>query len=283
MGVFMVLPFFINIGISFTNFSMTRKNIAFVGLKNYVDLLSNPQIFEAIGRTFIFIFGCVTIIMLLGIYLAMVMTMDLWGINILKAVILLPWIIPESVTSYVWKWLFSADTGMIYYILFQAGFLEEKVSFFFDRRLAMTMIILANAWRTAPFVAIMTYAQFRTLPQSHVEAAYIDGANTIQRFFYITIPWLSPILRRCTILLFVWSFNSFTIIYILTGGGPAGATTTLPFLIRQMAFENFHFGRATTLSVISLLIILLCYLLFRFTQSVICMHRNRIIKKEALA
>ena len=120
-------------------------------------------------------------------------------------------------------------------------------------------LILANVWRTAPFVAIMTYAKLTAVPDSQIEAAKIDGASSLQAFAYIKIPWIMPIVERCIMLLFVWSFNSFSIIYILTNGGPAGDTTTLPYLIRQAGFVNFNFSRAATLSAVSLLIILFVF------------------------
>lgn len=257
----MIIPFVLNVGISFTNYSMSKAGIRFIGLKNYTALFSNPSTWAAIKLTFVFIVGCVSLTMILGIFYAIVMTFPIRGIGMIKAFILMPWIIPESVTAYVWKWLFSSDTGMIYYLLLKGGFITEGTSFFFDRTLAMLMIILANVWRTAPFVAIMTYAKMTAVPVSHIEAAKIDGAGELKAFMYIKIPWMMPILKRCTLLLFVWSFNSFTIIYILTNGGPAGGTTTLPYLIRQAGFQNFNFGQATALSVISLLIILLCFVI----------------------
>ena len=197
--------------------------------------------------------------MLLGMFYAIIMTFKIKGISIIKALILMPWIIPESVTAYVWKWLFSADTGLIYYILLRLGVISEGTSFFFNGNLAMLMVILANVWRTAPFVAIMTYAKLTAVPDSQIEAAKIDGASSLQAFAYIKIPWIMPIVERCIMLLFVWSFNSFSIIYILTNGGPAGDKTTLPYLIRQAGFVNFNFSRAATLSAVSLLIILFVF------------------------
>ena len=105
----------------------------------------------------------------------------------------------------------------------------------------------------------MTYAKLTAVPDSQIEAAKIDGASSLQAFAYIKIPWIMPIVERCIMLLFVWSFNSFSIIYILTNGGPAGDTTTLPYLIRQAGFVNFNFSRAATLSAVSLLIILFVF------------------------
>ena len=228
-----------------------------------MDILADRASVSAIKLTMVFIAGCVGLTMALGMFYAVVMTFRIKGISIVKAIILMPWIIPESVTAYVWKWLFSADSGLIYYILLKTGLITSETSFFFDGKLAMAMIILANVWRTAPFVAIMTYAKLSAVPDGHVEAARIDGANALQVFRYIKIPWMMPIIKRCALLLFVWSFNSFSIIYILTNGGPAGATTTLPYLIRQAGFQNFNFSRAAAqyaaLSVSVLIIIFPIY------------------------
>lgn len=257
--VFMLCPFILNIGISFTNYNMMGKELKFVGMKNYADVLSDQATMHALRLTVIFIVGCVCLTMLLGMFYSIVMTFKIKGSIIIKAFILMPWIIPESVTAYVWKWLFSSDTGMIYYILLKAGLIQEGTSFFFNGTLAMTMVIFANVWRTAPFVAVMTYAKLSAVPDSYIEAAKMDGANALQVFRFIKIPWIAPILNRCAMLLFVWSFNSFSIIYILTNGGPAGATTTLPYLIRQAGFQNFNFSKATALSVIALAIILVCF------------------------
>lgn len=257
--IFMLCPFVLNIGISFTNYSMSGREPGFVGIKNYKDILTNAATWNAIRLTVVFIIGCVALTMLLGIFYSIVMTFKIRGSILVKAFILMPWIIPESVTAYVFKWLFSSDTGMIYYILLKCGMIEKGTSFFFDGTLAMGMVILANVWRTAPFVAVMTYAKLRAVPDVYTEAAKMDGANAVQVFRFIKIPWIAPIVNRCVMLLFVWSFNSFSIIYILTNGGPAGATTTLPYLIRQAGFQNFNFAQATALSVISLLIILVCF------------------------
>ena len=257
--IFALFPFVLNLAMSFTNYGLMRQDWNFVGIKNYVDILSDQTTWKAIRLTIVFIIGCVGLTMLLGMFYAIIMTFKIKGISIIKALILMPWIIPESVTAYVWKWLFSADTGLIYYILLRLGVISEGTSFFFNGYLAMLMVILANVWRTAPFVAIMNYAKLTAVPDSQIEAAKIDGASSLQAFAYIKIPWIMPIVERCIMLLFVWSFNSFSIIYILTNGGPAGDTTTLPYLIRQAGFVNFNFSRAATLSAVSLLIILFVF------------------------
>ena len=278
LTLFMIIPFLLNIGISFTNYNLTKPAWKFVGFKNYITLLSDYHVTDAIKLTFLFIVGIVILTMSLGLFYALLMSMDIRGNGILKAAILLPWIIPESVTGYVWKWLMTKDSGIIYYFLLRLGLIDSGTSFFFDPSNAMLLVIIVNAWRTAPFVAIMTYAKLKAIPASYIEAAAVDGANSIQTFFHITIPWLEPILKRCAILLFIWSFNSYSIIFILTNGGPAGGTTTLPFLIRQKAFVNYNFGQSSCLAVISLLIIVCCWVILSVAKTVVRRIRSGRIK-----
>lgn len=273
MIVFMLVPFLLNVVLSFTNYSLSSTTMKFIGLANYINFFSDRALVEVIVKTFIFTAGCLILSMLLGIFFAITMTFRIGGINLIKAIVLLPWIIPESVTAYVWRWLFATDSGIVHYWLVQVGAISPDTSFFVNGQLAMWMIIMSNAWRTAPFVAIMTYAKLKSLPEEQLQAAKIDGANIANTFLYITIPWIAPILNRCAMLLFVWSFNSFTIIYIMTYGGPAGATTTLPFFIRQVAFKHYNFGQACALSVITLVIICVCILIFRLIARLIS-NRN---------
>ena len=115
--IFALCPFILNIGMSFTDYGLMRQEWQFVGLKNYMDILADRASVSAIKLTMVFIAGCVGLTMALGMFYAVVMTFRIKGISIVKAIILMPWIIPESVTAYVWKWLFSADSGLIYYIL----------------------------------------------------------------------------------------------------------------------------------------------------------------------
>ena len=255
MVLFMIFPFVLNLILSFTNYSLSRTTTSFIGIQNYYQAFSGSTLADATKNTFVFTAGCLTLSMLLGLFYAIGMSFDIKGNSVIKALILLPWILPESVTAYVWQWVFTADSGIIHTAMVNIGLITADTSFFADGNLAMWMIITSNAWRTAPFVAIMLYAKLKSIPNDQIEAAKIDGANAWNCFLHITIPWLMPIIKRCCMLLFVWSFNSFTIIFIMTYGGPAGATTTLPFLIRQTAIKDFNFGKAMALAILVLLII----------------------------
>ncbi len=142
--IFALFPFVLNLAMSFTNYGLMRQDWNFVGIKNYVDILSDQTTWKAIRLTIVFIIGCVGLTMLLGMFYAIIMTFKIKGISIIKALILMPWIIPESVTAYVWKWLFSADTGLIYYILLRLGVISEGTSFFF------TLLVLLSCHLEIP-------------------------------------------------------------------------------------------------------------------------------------
>lgn len=275
LTAFSLVPFILNIGISFTNYKLTKKNWRFVGLKNYINLLSDRTVMKSIQLTLIFIVGCVGFTMILGMAYAIVMTFRVKTAVLVKSIILLPWIIPESVTANVWRWLFTKNSGIIYYALSKIRIIGPDTSFFFDKKLAMLMVILANVWRTAPFVAIMVYAKLSSVPSSQEESARIDGADDFGVFLHIRLPWAIPVIKRCVLLLFVWSFNSFTIIYVLTNGGPAGGTTTLPYLIRQAGFNNYNFAKAAALSVLSLLIILASWCVMKLVTGLVSRNRRR--------
>lgn len=263
--VFMILPFLLTIILSFTNFSLQQINnpnrvIKFVGLKNYIGIWENGRLLKVVGRTYVWMVGSVVLGLVFGCFYAVVMTFKIKGRNFLKAVILMPWVLPSVVTGYVMKLIFSSGYGVLWSLMVRMGLLAPNEPLLSNPKAAMVLIIIANTWRAAPYVAIMIYGKLASLPQSHLEAASIDGANAWQSFINITIPWLWPIIKRCGLLLFMWSFNAYAIIYTMTNGGPANATTILPIALRNVAFGQYAFGKGAAYGVVILLLIVLTYL-----------------------
>jgi multiple sugar transport system permease protein len=255
--IFTVFPFILNVLISFTGYTLIVPDLSFIGLRNYREVLRDGVLLDTTRRTLIWTVGNFIPVFVLGILASLVMNSDIRGINILRALILLPWILPEVVTGYTFQWMLSGDYGIIWTYLVRSGIVSPDFTFFADARGAMFAVILGNTWRGFDFVAVMTYAKLRTLPTEQVEAALIEGANVVQRFIHITIPWVFPVLQRCAFLIFVWTFNAFSIIHAMTRGGPGNATETFPVMIQRIAFRVFDFGRATTLGTVSALIIIL--------------------------
>ena len=215
----------------------------------------------------------------LGCLYAVVLSFDIKGKNLMKAVILMPWVLPGNCDGYVMRWMFMSEQGILWSLLVRMGLLSEDARMLSDPTTAMLLVIVANVWRAAPYVAIMVYGKLKSLPQNQVEAARIDGANAVQSFMYVTIPWVWPIVKRCALLLFVWSFNAYSIIYTMTSGGPANATMILPLALRNMAFGQYAFGKGAAYGMIILLILLvtiaLLSVIFKIVRAVYRRARGR--------
>jgi len=282
--VYMILPLLINVVLAFTNFSLQNLNniegtTRFIGIDNFLSLWGGGRLLRMIGRTFIWMAGSLVFSILLGVLFATVLTFDIKGKNIMKAVVLMPWVLPEVITGYVMRWMFVSEQGILWSVLVKMGLLSPDSRMLSDPTIAMALVIFANVWRAAPYVAIMVYGKLKSLPQNQIEAARIDGANAVQSFVYVTVPWVWPIVKRCALLLFVWSFNAYSIIYTMTSGGPANATMILPLALRNMAFGQYAFGKGSAYGMITLLILLICMLimsiLFRISRVIYRKVRRR--------
>ena len=169
---------------------------------------------------------------------------------------MLPWLLPEVVVALIWKWLFNPTYGLINFILNNLGIIDSDVSWFDSSFSAMAGIIFIAIWKGYPIVMIMMLAGMKNIPKERYEAAAIDGATRLQQFRHITLPGLKPIIVVTCILETAWWFKHFTIVWLMTNGGPAGATRVVSIDIYQQAFGNFEFGKAAAESVIILIILL---------------------------
>jgi ABC-type sugar transport system permease subunit len=169
---------------------------------------------------------------------------------------MLPWLLPEVVVALIWKWLFNPTYGLINYILNSIGIIDSDVSWFDSSASALAGVIFVAIWKGYPIVMIMMLAGMKNIPQERYEAAAVDGASRLQQFRHITLPGLRPIFLVTLILETAWWFKHFTIIWLMTSGGPAGATKVVSIDIYQQAFANFNFGLAAAESVIILSILL---------------------------
>lgn len=258
-----VFPFFYNIYISFTNFSLAKINFDFVGLENYKMILSDPLTWKAISRTIAYTTINVSLITTGGIIIAFLMIQKMPGSSILKVFLVIPWIVPEVVTGYVWRWMLISDYGIINHVLKSIGIIDSTFSWFTNPVRGFSAILLANTWRGLPFISLLVYARLSTLPRDHLDASKVDGANKLLTFKAVIYPYIEPVVKRAVLLAYFWTFNSFALIFTMTGGGPMNMTTTIPVLIQRTAFHYFRMGEGATQAVITLLILLLTYLLVK--------------------
>lgn len=229
----------------------------FVGLKNYRDLVNSPDFISSVQITLIYIVGTVLARYVLGLGAALLLNRQFPGRAIVRVIIILPWAIPVVVACLVWILMFDNQFGIINYLLERFAFISNPIVFLGDVKWALPSAMLVNIWKGFPWAVIMLLAGLQGIPETMYEAALVDGANSWQRFRYITLPLLRPVSAIVFLLLVVWTVKDFAILYVLTGGGPSDATQLLTVFVYKLAFKFFRMGQAAAGGMILLLFSLL--------------------------
>ncbi|TYR30564.1 sugar ABC transporter permease [Mesorhizobium microcysteis] len=228
----------------------------FVGLDNYERVLANPAFWSAARLSLVWVVANAVLQTALALAVALVLNEKFPGVRIARTWVILTWIVPTVVVVVIWRWLFSTSGGMINPLLIQAGIVERPVGFFATPWTALATLVFINSWRWFPFIALMMLAGLTRIPDELYEAARIDGASPWQRFRRITWPLLAPTLGVLAVIGTLLSFNVFDIIWLLTSGGPAGGSRTLPVLIYETAFKGYRLSEAATISVLATLMLM---------------------------
>ena len=229
--------------------SMTRKFVGmppvFVGLENYVRLANDGFFLRAVWNSFIFTFGSVVFKLGLGMLMALVLTSNIRFRSFFTGVLLVPWVAPTVVSALNFLWIYDGSLGVLNYLLVKVfRILPQGVGWLSEPGTAMASVIFVNIWRGFPFFGISFLTGMKAIPAELYEAAAVDGANAVQRFLHITLPALRNIVIIVVLLSTIWTFNDFGIVYILTKGGPGGATMVLPVFTYEMAFGAQRLGDA---------------------------------------
>ena len=223
LGLFIAYPFIRGLLLSVTD---TRVGVEgpFVGLQNFERLLSDPIFHLVVWNTCWYTFVTTIFKLGLGLWLALLLNRSFRFKAFTRAFILLPFIIPTVLSTFAWKWIFDPTFSVLNWILYKLGFISSAVNWLGDPELAMFSIIVVNIWRGVPFFAISLLAGLQTISPDLNEAAAIDGAPPLKRFWYITWPLLLPVTMVVVLFSVIQAFADFQIVYVLTGGGPANAT-----------------------------------------------------------
>ena len=223
LGLFIAYPFIRGLLLSVTD---TRVGVEgpFVGLQNFERLISDPIFHLVVWNTCWYTFVTTIFKLGLGLWLALLLNRSFRFKAFTRAFILLPFIIPTVLSTFAWKWMFDPTFSVLNWILFKLGFISSAVNWLGDPELAMFSIIVVNIWRGVPFFAISLLAGLQTISPDLNEAAAIDGAPPLKRFWYITWPLLLPVTMVVVLFSVIQTFADFQIVYVLTGGGPANAT-----------------------------------------------------------
>lgn len=235
---------------------------SWVGFGNYAELLGGGQFWAALGRTLVWTAGTLTLQIVLGIGMALVLHQDIWFRSLARSLILFPYFISTVVAVLVWKWVFNDLYGILNHLLMQSGLTNMPVDYLGSMPNAMISVILVGAWKYFPFVVIAVLARLQTIPETLYEAARIDGAGPIARFFDVTLPQLREVLVVIVMLRAIWDFKEFDMIWLLTGGGPSSSTETLPVVVYRQAFAMNQMGMAAAWAVAMMAILLVFMLVY---------------------
>jgi len=268
IGVFLLYPMLHNLLLSFYDYSLASTERPFVGFDNYVKMLHEGRMWRAVSRTGVWTVVNLFFAIFIGVGCAFLLFSNFKGSNFLKSFILIPWILPSVITGYIFSLMMNEKAGVITWALRSSHLVDQNFSFFSNGVLSMVAAIMANVWRAFPFFTLMIYAKLCTIPTDQVEAAKLEGANPLQMFWYVYLAFIQDVLFSCIFLCFIWTFNAYDIMKVMTNGGPAETTTTMSILIQREAFSYFSLSNASTMSVIAFAIMLAIIIVFKTLASV---------------
>ncbi len=252
-------PFINAILLSFTTRSLVTRTESYVGLDNYARLLKDTDFLGTVGNTLLFTVASLSIKFVAGMGIALLLNSRLPLRGILSGIMLLPWIVPEVVTALTWRSIYDPISGALNPILMQFGLISRPIAWLAEPGLAMPSVIAVNVWKGIPFYVILLLAGLKAIPREQYEAAEVDGANIIRRFRHVTLPGLRYVIIVTVLLSFISTFNTFGLVYLMTGGGPGGATRLFSILAYEKAIIQLRFGpgAATALSMAPFMAILI--------------------------
>ncbi|MGW8484654.1 carbohydrate ABC transporter permease [Microbacterium sp. NPDC055903] len=261
-----VYPLITSLVTAFFEQSLLYPGREFVGFQNIIDVLQG-EFLTLFGQTMVFTLGTTAIPFIIGFGLALALNTRIAGSKVFRGLMLIPWLVPGVVVSFLWMWIFNANYGVMNSLLQSIGLIDDPQAWLAQPGTAMVAVIVAKTWQSFPWMMVMLLAGLQTVPRELHEAAEIDGAGTIRRFFSITVPQMNGIIGLVLLLEFIWNFQHFDIIYVLTGGGPAGSTQTFATAVYETAFHGFDLGKAGALGLLWLLLLMVLVVVYvRFSE-----------------
>ncbi len=251
LGVFIAYPFVMGVWLSLSSTSVGNVG-EFVGLKNFVKAWNDSIFRTAFWNTTVYTFWATILKLALGMWLAVLLNRHFRGKRIVRASMLLPFIVPTVLSTFAWRWMFDPTFSVLNWLLYQSGLIVTKVPFLSDGVYGLWCAIVVNTWRGMPFFAITLLAGLQTISPDLHEAASLDGANGWKRFWHVTWPLLKPVTLVVVVFSIIQTFSDFQLIYVLTGGGPANSTHLLATYAYQIGVATGLLGEGAAISLFML-------------------------------
>lgn len=256
--IFQVYPLINSVYTSFTNLSLIKPGSGkFVAFANYIKLLTNDVNFWPIVRnTVVCVFGSTILQYLFAIPAALCLNHRFKGRSVVRGLMMVPWVTPVIIMGLIWKWIYDGDYGLLNYVL------NTHTVWLGDKSTVWFALLLTSLWKGLPYATLMFLAGLQSIPGELYEAAYVDGCNAWNRFRYVTMPMLRPVILVTALTSIVQSWTKFEVIWVLTAGGPGYTTSILPTYIYSKSFVSYDMGAGSAVSVISMVMMLIFVVIY---------------------
>ncbi|MBN8948972.1 MULTISPECIES: sugar ABC transporter permease [unclassified Rhizobium] len=266
MAVMLYYPMLGTVYESFHETSFLNPDPKFVGFALYQRVLADGTFYTVLLNSIVWTLGVVLLQNILGFLTALLLNQQLPMQGVLRAIVLLPFILPGVVAAILWRFMYDPQLGLVNSLLLQVGLIDHSIAWLADSRMAMASVIVAAVWKGFPFSMLIYLAALQNVDQSQIEAATLDGAGPVRRLFDVTLPAIRDVVVVNIVLTLILTFNYFDIIWVLTKGGPQSATHIFPTKIFETGFGQFRFGEAATYGVFSILVLALLVALYAIVQ-----------------
>jgi len=260
MLVFVGYPIIRNIILSFqdvTAGNLVRGEKHFIALENYISLFKDGVFRQSLGNTLMYTLLCLVLQFVIGFALAIFFSKNFSVAKPIRGILLVPWMIPITVTALIFKLLFATDIGVLNYILRSLHLISKNIEWLTTPKTAMFALICANVWIGIPFNMILISTGLTTIPKELYESASIDGAGKFQSFWKITLPLLRPTIESVLVLGFIYTFKVYDLVYVMTSGGPVNSTHMLSTYSYKLSFEMFQYSKGSAVANVLLVILMI--------------------------
>lgn len=262
--ILLVYPVVISVFYSFTSKHLIKSNYSFVGFSNYVKILSDPNFYHAFFVSLKWVVFSLLGQILFGFTAALALNKIKFGQSVFRTLLIIAWAFPSIVIALAWKWILNGVSGFLPSFLVKIGICSVTPEFLSDGRTVFWTLVFINVWFGAPLIMVNVLSALQTVPKDQYEAAQIDGASSWQSFLYITFPHIKMVVGLLVVLRTIWVFNNFDMIYLLTGGGPAKLTETLPIYAYNVGWGLKQLGKSSAITVLLMIFLLIvCALYFK--------------------
>ena len=264
LALLLLYPVITSVYYSFTSKHLIKTGYEFVFLKNYIAVLTDGDFWKSFLTNIKWTVTSLFFQILVGFFAALALERIGQGKSFFRTVLIIPWAFPSIVIALSWKWILNGVSGFLPNILVKLGICDTIPQFLSSSDLVFPVLVMINVWFGAPLIMVNVLSALQTVPRDQYEAAQVDGASPLQSFLHITLHHIRIVLALLIVLSSIWIFNSFDMIYLITGGGPAGLTQTVPIYAYNIGWGLKLLGRSSAVTVLLLIFLLMvCALYFR--------------------